>query len=51
MKKPYPHTVLSTDKFCSCGTALKMNVVERKPTAKHCYRCGSLKRKKHGKKI
>lgn len=50
MKKPYPHTVRSTDVFCpNCGTPLKMNVVERKPTAKDCYKCGQAKRKKQGK--
>jgi len=52
MKKPYKHTVLSTDRFCvnpACRKPLKMNVIARKPTADHCYECGQAKRKKHGK--
>ena len=48
MKKPYDFRVLSNDVFCSCGKALKMNVVSRKPTAKDCYKCGRRKAKRHG---
>jgi len=38
MKKPNKFNVLSNKK-CSCGTPLKQNVVDRKPTANKCFAC------------
>ena len=40
MKKAYPYNVLGNKRCVECGKRLKKRIVEEKPTANHCYRCG-----------
>jgi len=42
MKKPYKFTELSDKTCATCPKKLKKNVVERKPTAEHCYKCSQI---------
>ncbi len=38
MEKNHKFNIMS-DRKCKCGKALKLNVVERKPTARLCFEC------------
>jgi len=39
MKKSYPFTEMSTEKFCIiCKKPLKRRIAEEKPTANRCYK-------------
>ena len=38
-KQKHRHTVLSDKSCTSCGTKLKLNLVEKNPTASKCWRC------------
>lgn len=50
-KKPYGYRAIDKNVLCvECGRPLKKNVVDRKPTAKYCYKCGRARAKKHAKK-
>ena len=37
--KKHSHLVMSTKNCTSCGTSLKLNLVDKNPDASKCYRC------------
>ena len=49
MKKPNNFQKQS-DLKCECGSRIKQNVVDRKPTASKCYACNWLESKSHKNK-
>ena len=47
-RQKHSHTVLSTKACTSCGTKLKLNLVEKNPDANKCWRCFKRKPKTVG---